>query len=290
MKHGINVRGNSLKSARIPAGFLSLITIIFLHIAGCQVARYPEMVSWSEYNRQSRSNPYVLELESEAGSLFYYGMFHSQDAGAKQFRIIEAKWKQFRPDVVFCEGGIWPLEPSRELSISKHGEQGLLRYLSSRDGIKLKSLEPRRIQEAIFLSRYFAIPNIKTFYILRQAVLHRLQGKCMKGQHVKKILSYFEKAPFSNTSPVNIKEFECYAKKLFPQLDNWRRIPESWFYSCSRYNWLPEMFRMVNDFRNRFMVRKILREIKKGKRVFAVVGRSHVVRQEPVIRSKISGF
>jgi len=286
MKKGIIVKEKRVKKHGIPAGFLSLTAMIFL-IAGCQVSRYPEMVSWPEYSRQSRPNPYVLELESEAGSLFYYGVFHSQNAGDKQFRIIEIKWKQFQPDVVFCEGGIWPLEPSKELSISKHGEPGFLRYLSSRDGIKLRSLEPRRIQEAIYLSRYFSIPKIKTFYILRQAVLQRLQMKRMSVQHVDRILSHFEKPPFSNTSPVNLKEFECYVKKLFPRLANWRRVPETWFYSCAGQGWLPRIFRMVNDFRNRFMVRKILREVKKGKRVFAVVGRSHVVRQEPVIRSKI---
>jgi hypothetical protein len=289
MINGIIVKEKRVRNNEFSAGFLFLMAMIFL-FTGCQVSRYPEMVSWPEYTRQSRPNPYVLELESEAGSLFYYGVFHSQNAGDKQFRIIEAKWKQFRPDVVFCEGGIWPLEPSKELSISKHGEPGFLRYLSSRDGIKLRSLEPRRIQEAIYLSRYFSIPKIKTFYILRQAVLQRLQMKCMSIQHVDRILSHFEKPPFSNTSPLDVKEFECYVKKLFPQLDNWRQVPETWFYSCSAQDWLPKMFRMVNDFRNRFMVRKILREVKKGKRVFAVVGRSHVVRQEPVIRSKILEF
>jgi hypothetical protein len=286
MRPGINQRGKKVKNNGITIGFISVAASIFF-VAGCQVSRYPEMVSWTEYTSQSRANPYVLELASKTGCLFYYGVFHSQNEGDKQFRVIEAKWNQFRPDVVFCEGGIWPLEPSRELSISKHGEPGLLRYLSSRDGIKLRSLEPRRIQEAIYLSRYFSIPKIKTFYILRQAVLQRLQKKSMTVPHIERILSYFEKPPFSNTSPVSVKEFEYYVKKLFPDLDSWRRIPETWFYSCSGHDWLPRLFRMVNDFRNRFMIRKILREIKKGKRVFAVVGRSHVVRQEPVIRSKI---
>ena len=137
-----------------------------------------------------------------------------------------------------------------------------------------------------YLSKIFSIPKIKTFYILRQAVLHRIQNKGMNEKHVARILSYFEKPPFSNTSPVNVKQFEHYVRKLFPQLNNWRQVPENWFYSCPKQSWLPRMFRQVNDFRNHIMIRKILRELKRGKRVFAVVGRSHVVRQEPVLRSK----
>jgi hypothetical protein len=287
MKKGIIAKQFNVKKNGDLPGFLVLLAGILLIFAGCQASRYPGIVSWSEYNIQTRLNPYVLELEASQGSLFYYGVFHSQDTGDKQFRVIEDKWKQFQPDVVFCEGGIWPLELSRELSISKHGEPGFLRYLSSRDRIKLKSLEPRRIQEAIYLSKIFSIPKIKTFYILRQAVLNRIQNKGMNEKHVARILSYFEKPPFSNTSPVNVKQFEHYVRKLFPQLDNWRQVPEIWFYSCPKQSWLPRMFRQVNDFRNHIMIRKILREVKRGKRVFAVVGRSHVVRQEPVLRSKI---
>ena len=286
MKKGIIAKQFKIKKSGDLSGFLVLLAGILLIFAGCQVSRYPGLVSWPDYNRQSRFNPYILELDASRGSLFYYGVFHSQDTNHKQFRVIEAKWKQFQPDVVFCEGGIWPLEPSKELSISKHGEPGFLRYLSSRDGIKLKSLEPRRIQEIIYLSKFFSFPKIKIFYILRQAVLQRLQNKRMNEQHVARILSYFEKPPFCNTNPKSVKQFENYVSKLFPKLKQWREVPEAWFYSCPKQSWLPRMFRQVNDFRNHIMIRKILRELKRGKRVFAVVGRSHVVRQEPVLRSK----
>lgn len=263
---------------------LVLQAVVF---SGCACPSYSGMVSWTEYNSMPRENPYVLELDFPKGSLFYYGVFHSTDKGNRQFREIEKKWKEFSPDVVFSEGGIWPLENSMELSITRHGEQGLLRYLSRRDGVRVKSIEPKRIKEAIYLAKYFSVQKIKVFYILRQAVIQRMLNKPMNGSHVRKILGYFDQRPFCNIEPVSVEQFNKFMAGLFPELPEWKDIPETWFYSQPSHPWLPRMFRMVNDFRNRFMVKKMIKEIKKGKRVFAVVGRSHVVMQEPVLRSMV---
>lgn len=272
------------------AGFSLAMGVCLTLVSGCAGTRYSGLVSWKEYNRHPRENPYILELESPSGSLIYFGVFHSTDKVHNQFRIIEDKWRQFRPEVAFSEGGIWPLERSKDLSISRHGEQGLLRYLSERDGVKLKSIEPRRIQEAIHLSRYFCIQKIKVFYILRQAVIQRMLNKPMDDSHVTHILADFDKPPFCNVCPTSAANFRNHVAKLFPELGDWRDIPEHWFYSLPAHPWLPRMFRMVNEFRNQFMIRKVLKQVKKGKRVFALVGRSHVVMQEPVLRDKIKGF
>ncbi|MCK4836688.1 MAG: hypothetical protein KAT17_08615 [Candidatus Aminicenantes bacterium] len=270
--------------------FFLVMEFCFCFFSGCSGYHYSGLISWKEYNQYPRLNPYILELESESGSLIYYGVFHSLNKGHNQFREIEEQWMQFRPNVAFSEGGIWPLEKSRELSISRHGEQGFLRYLSKRDGVKLKSIEPKQIQEAIYLSRYFCVQKIKVFYILRQAVIQRMLNKSMNEKHVRCILHNFEKPPFCNIGPISVAQFETYVAQLFPELKDWRNIPEHWLYSLPPHDWLPKMFRMVNDFRNQFMIKKVLKEVKRGKRVFAVVGRSHVVMQEPVLRDRIREF
>ncbi len=76
---------------------------------------------------------------------------------------------------------------------------------------------------------------------------------------------------------------------FFPDLKDWRMVPLNWFCSATSKSerWTNQMSRVVNDFRNKVMIKLLIREIRKGERVFAVAGCSHVVMQEPVLRSTL---
>jgi len=292
MKRARAATGEGVRRGVYNGSYILTLFLIVFHwgILGCSTARYSGLLSWEEYRSGRQWEPHVVQLgdDSQGGRLLYYGVYHTQRAGDPQIRDIERYWREFQPDVVFCEGGIWPLETTRGHAIEKHGEQGLLRYMSNRDSVCLKSLETRRVREGMQLLKDFSPEQIKVFYVLRQALIRRLMGREIgETDYVVEILREFSRGPFRATRPNSLAQFECCVGHMLPDLADWRQIPEGYFYDANGGNWLARMYRMVNDIRNQVMVAKILKELRKGKRVFVVAGRSHAVMQEPVLRAHL---
>lgn len=261
--------------------------------SNCSGFNYQELMTWEEYYSQPRAKPYVFKMETTKGDLLYYGVFHTVDCKNPQIREIERKWEEFRPTVAFSEGGVWPLEKSKEEAIKLHGEQGLLRYLAARDQVVIKSIEPGGLQEAKYLPNNFPPERIKVFYVLRQAVINRMMKKDPEDTtYVNHVLANLSKLRDFKCKPNTLDEFEEMVSVFFPDLKDWRMVPCTWFCSATSESdrWTCHISRVVNEFRNKAMIRSLVREIIKGERVFAVVGRSHVVMQEPVLRSALRKF
>jgi hypothetical protein len=110
--------------------------------------------------------------------------------------------------------------------------------------------------------------------------------------YVNHVLNRLSRLRDFKCRPKTLDEFEEMVSHFFPGLEDWRMVPCGWFCSATSESerWTNHMCRAVNDFRNKAMIRLLVREIKKGERVFAVVGRSHVVMQEPVLRSALRKF
>jgi len=262
----------------------SLISFI-----SCSNHTYRGLITWEQYSSLSYHGPYILEFKSDRGSLVYYGAIHSMNPGDPQFSDIEKKWEEFQPTLAFSEGGIWPLAKSREDAIRKYGEQGILRFLSNRDGISIQSIEPDMRREALHLSKYFPSDLVKVFYILRQAYIHRRMMKDINDcRYADTILNELSKIKHFKHTPGSLADFEEMVSRLFPELQDWKYVPRSWFSSKKSERWTNEMCRVVNDFRNQHMLEILIRELKKGKKIFCVVGRSHVVMQEPVLFSVVT--
>lgn len=267
------------------------LCLILISFSYCYQRKYEGLLTWEEYLKTQEKKPYVLELTTSKGSLVYYGSLHRVDPRFPQFADIEKRWKIFKPTIVLCEGCIWPLEDSRKRAISRYGEGGLIRFLAAKDRIPIQCIDPRRDREAIYLSRFFPSDQIKLYYILRQAIINQNMKKDIKDiNYVCNILRELSSLKGFKGNPSTFNEFEFTVRKAFPDLEKWQSILCSYFYSDDPGNFLPKIHLKVNEFRDHHMIRILLNELKKGKRVFAVVGRSHVVKQEPVLRSEIINF
>ena len=270
--------------------FTLALSVSLTFFSNCSGFNYEGLMTWEEYYSQPRLKPYVLELNAIKGDLLYYGVFHTVDPNNPQISEIERIWNQFRPTVVFGEGGICPLEKSKAEAIKRHGEQGLLRYLAARDNVAYKSIEPRRLEEAIYLLNNFPAERIKVYYVLRKAAVNRMMKRDPEDNtYVTYVLNKLSRLREFRCSPNTLDELEDMVSYLFPGLNDWRRVPSSWLCSATSKSekWTNQMSRVVNDYRNKVMIKLLVREIKKGERVFAVAGRSHVVMQEPVLRSAL---
>lgn len=256
--------------------------------AGCASRSFQGMLTWEEYDRLPRIDPYVLELECGPSRLLYYGAFHSVDLKHPQFRDIERRWIDFKPDVALCEGGLWPLEDSQEEAIRLYGEQGLLRFLANKDRVSLRCLDATLIQQARFLSLKYTPLQIKVFFVLRQTVIERMRGwDATDPKPIQDLLDKLKQWPHLASYPGSLVEVVREARLIFPELDAWERTPGYFFTLPDQGKFLPEMFQAVNQFRDQQMLREVLGELEKGRRVFALVGRSHVAIQTPVILAKL---
>jgi len=254
----------------------------------CSSFKHDRLLTWEEYIEHPRTAPYILELDTNGGSLFYYGAFHNLDPRNPQFEDIEKKWEQFQPTFAFCEGRTWPLEESRTKAIRMHGEQGLITFLAARDSIPIQCIDPPFVDQVRHLRRSFLPYQIKIYFVLRQANINKALRKEDKNlDDARYLLTKMQKIRGLKYFITNFVEFEYWVSKLFPELDNWQDIPYSFFHSPEKSRFLPDIHRKLNEYRDQIMIKKVTKALKRGERVFAVVGRSHVFKQQFILRSLI---
>lgn len=272
----------------IQNAILAVLIIFLISISSfsCSSFNNGKLLTWQEYVEHPRTGPYILEVDKKNGSLFYYGAFHKVDPRDPQFEDIEQKWEQFQPTYAFCEGRIWPLEESRAQAIRNYGEQGLITFLAARDGVPVKCIDPSISEQVHFLRNQYLPHQIKIYFILRQATINKmLRRKDKNEDDARLLLDKMEKLGGSRYFPVTLVEFEDMFLRLFPELDDWQNIPYAYFQSPERGGFLADIHQKLIEFRDQTMVKKVIRALKKGERVFAVVGRSHVFKQQDILRS-----
>jgi hypothetical protein len=262
-------------------------------------AEQTKVMSFEEYAKLSHAVPYVLTL-TNGGHLLYFGARHTYDPTDPQIEEIQALWEKFCPTVAFVEGTdtrplreehlLWRSK-SRE-QVMRGGEPSWVRFLAARDGVPARSLEPPRAEEAAFLLKEFPADQVKLFYILRDVPQRRARMTEEElDKYVQQALLYWTSIP-GVEPPHSLGELEKLVHQTFPELANWRDVPQEWF---DPVQWNPNLPRRFtneisaksSEFRDQHMVALLIREVKQGERVFAVVGASHVVMQEPALRAEL---
>lgn len=275
-----------LTSAAILLRCLSAACFLSL-IAGCAV-REPALIL-PNWNRTRQPLPNVLELSSENGSLLYVGAMHTLNPAHPQFAVIEACWSRFHPDLAFSEGCIWPLESSRELAVHRHGEQGLLRWLAARDGVSIRCLDPSLVQQALHLKRRFPPGVVMLYYVLREAAVRRRIGLDFRIEiEVLSLQIRLSRVPGFGAAPRNPDALHALFRRMFPWVGDWTDVPAEFFYREEAGGILARIHRSLNLYRDRVMFGKMSAAFEKGRRVFAVVGRRHLIEQESALRAMVA--
>lgn len=249
------------------------------------------IMSFEEYARKRHPAPYVLELSAGKGRLLYFGAKHTFGSNDPQLTRIERLWAEFKPEVAFFEGAdpesTPPAVKSRE---EVRGESGFVLFLATRDDVPVRTLEPARGDEIALLLKRYSPEEVKVFYVLRQIPQFR------SGTHAESIEAYAENVlgglslrPELKGAPRTIAELKTSSARLFPRLADWRDVPQAWFdpVPTPPPTYLNDVSRRLSEFRDRHMLTLLAGQVARGKRVFAVVGASHVVMQERALRSAI---
>jgi hypothetical protein len=259
------------------------IALLLVSVAAC--SNQPRLMTWSAYARLSPAWPYVLELQTASGALLYFGAAHTYEPRDPQAEALERAWVRFRPDLAFTEGA--PLAyHSRDEAVARAGEPGLVRFLAARDNVPTTSLEPARAEELAALTPHFGREKLKLFYILRDtSEFAERSSPALVPQEVERLLRIYAETPGLSGYPRDLAEFEAAYARSLPGPTKYENIPRSWFDPVQNASFLNEVSRASGEYRDLNAVNRIARHVKSGRRVFAVMGGSHVVMQERVLRA-----
>lgn len=242
------------------------------------------LLSWDAYRALRHPLPYVLRLTG-SGELLMFGVRHTNDPRDAQIADIERLWHEFKPQVAFSEGGIRPAAPGPDQAITRFGEPGLLRYLADNSRVELCSLEPPEDQEAAAMAAQFPQEQVKLFYILRN-LSSASDGRSLEERRHSAFQSVRQRRRLTGP-PNSVKELNLLIARLLPQLPDSSSIPKQWFDPSRSDTFLNQIARGSSDYRNCHMVPLIVGTVRTGKRVFVLVGGSHVMVQEPALRSAL---
>ena len=248
----------------------------------------PEIMSYKEYGTIRHERPFILKFSSGKGALVYFGIGHVYDPKDAQIARLEKEFLEFRPTLLLNESGTPPIAETAQQAIEKYGEPGLMSFLAKKHNIPIKSLDPARLDEIKYIlgTKRWSLEQVFLFYVLRRIPQNNKKIDSQNADAmVREAMNGAAKTPGFEALPKTVEEFDALAKKHFPDVKNWRAIEQKYFDPN------PDLGHFTNDladtsveFRGKFMVKLLSSEVEKGERVFAVVGASHVVKQEKALK------
>ena len=260
--------------------------------SGQTIPQEPEIMTYKEYGRIRHERPYLLQLKSGPGELLYFGAGHIYRLDDPQIAEIERRFAEFRPTIVLNESQTPPVETTRELAVERYGEPGLVSFLAARHRVPVKSLDPPRMQEIAYLlgTKRWTTEQVMLFYVLRRVSENNKKTRPRPADElVQQALDATAKTPGFESLPKTVAEFEASARRLLPSVADWRKVKSTVFDPN------PDLGLYTNDlayassqYRDRHMVKLLADEVRRGGRVFAVVGASHVLMQEGALKKALA--
>jgi hypothetical protein len=252
-------------------------------------SRQAGVMSWEQYSSLHVDWPYVATFDpAGSGELLYFGARHTYAPADPQLEMIESAWRTFRPDIALTEGGHPPIEKSCGEAVRKYGEPGFVRCLAARDDVPTTSLDPTLAEEVAALRTRFPRERIKLFFVLR-GVSQYVQRSGTDGVDAEttRVLGFYADTPGLSGAPHTVSQVQAAYEVAFPGHGRYSSVRPGWFDPVRGDTFLNAISRASSDYRDTYVVRRLAAHLERGERVFAVMGGSHVVMQEPALRAML---
>jgi hypothetical protein len=224
-------------------------------------------MSYSEYAELEHAEPYVLSLESSAGSLLYFGSRHTTDPSDSQIDSIITLWQGFRPTVALAESRR-ARRGSMDAGIKTFGESAVPISLANEADIPVYTFEPPLDVEIRSLLPSWTKERLLLFYVLRsytaRAVTRRSDGQA------RELIRKRGNWPGLEGAIPSLAAFDSIWHVEFPNGTAWRELPWQATWPTGSEPWLNEISAAVNRVRDQYMVALIASLVARGERVFAV--------------------
>ncbi|HEU5162476.1 MAG TPA: hypothetical protein VFV54_04980 [Thermoanaerobaculia bacterium] len=235
--------------------------------------------TWAEHDaivEKTWPKPYVLELDH----LVFYGAHHTSDRHDPQLTDIEARWNAFKPTVALNEGRRRGYFLGPFAMAGSKSESQRLHELARRDGVAFYSLEPPYEEEVGALLKTWTPEQVALYFTLR-VYWGESGGTADEGlaEHLRKKRTDVDGL---RGSLATVADIDRVWKRDLPGQADWRTLTEE--PNGSILAAIADDSRRV---RGEYMARTIIDLVRKGERVFAVVGSGHVIRIEWLLRQAL---
>jgi hypothetical protein len=244
-----------------------------------------------EHDRHPHARPYILDLTHGSGKLVLIGVDHTKDPSNYQIDTIKARFAASQPSVALVEGRmgffIGPLGPG----VRQFGESGAVYSLARSADIPIRTLEPAIEDEIAMLREQWSPERVTLYYVLRGFMSDRGDATGDDATQIAaSVLAKRGTLPGLDGAISSIDELDSLYRADFPGAPDWRVQPEEFMWPGRHDSYLNEMATLSSKVRDEHMVRLLVHLVEKGERVFAVVGASHVIMQEPALRAVLGGL
>lgn len=223
--------------------------------------------------------PYILEIDAANGSLLMYGAHHTRDPKNPQMADIERRWKSFQPTVALYEGRQRGFVDSRILEpLSGRTEAEKLQSLAHRDGVRLYSLEPRYEDEVAALLGKWSAERVALYFTMR--VYWAESGGDPDDDLALHLLQKRTDVEGLRGTMTTVADIDRVWSREMQGLGDWRTLSEEPY-----EGWIAEVSNDSRTIRGEHLSRALIDLVRRGERVFVVVGSGHVIRTEPVLRA-----
>jgi hypothetical protein len=159
------------------------------------------------------------------------------------------------------------------------------------------NLRAQRRRHTAAVGGRFTVEQQKVSAVVRQLLLQQqrtqdnFRAQDLKAEVIR-VLALLSRTPGLEGPPTTLAEFQASVRRLLPELRDWGKIPSEWFDPAADPppTWINELSLATSDFRDQVIIDRIVAKVREGHRVFAVVGASHVVMQERILRSQLDSL
>ena len=229
------------------------------------------------------------------GTLTYLGAVHSLDPEDPQFSAIEEAFDRVEPTLAFYEGHDATVASSREETIRRFGESGLVRFLAAERGTPAASLEPEPREEVGHLVERFPPQQVQLFFLLRDVARLRDRKGLSRNELERSLVKMLARPTSGLPAPIRtLEELKDAFWRHWRYPRQWWEVRAEWFspfYSSARTGgvFTNEIARASSELRDRQMYETLARAVLAGQTVLAVVGRDHLPMQAPALRCALDG-
>ena len=247
----------------------------------------PHILSFTELEKKDYKLPYILDLQKANKHLIVYGCEHTFNPEDSMLVDIENRFLNLQPDFAFNEGGDWPIYDVRDETVRKSGEQGFLRFICNKNNIPVRSFEPAPKKEYEHILSKYNKNDVLLMYFCRQIsqIQKNQELTNFKEYMVNSFLVYLKESGFPMDEPESeyekiIKNYKNLFNKEFNR-KNFNPQNVSPVYNNTKLN---EINREVSEFRDIYIVNEIKKELLINNKIFVLIGGSHAVKQEPLLK------